>query len=292
MLTSEQLKTVRRIQIRTRHLVSELFAGQYQSAFKGQGVEFAEVRAYQPGDDVRTIDWNVTARSGEPFVKNFVEERELTVMLLVDSSASTVFGSETRLKRELAAEVAAAFAMSAVSNNDKVGLIIFSDEVELAVPPRKGTRHVARVTREILTHTPAGGGTDIAGALQYMDRVTHRRSVLLVLSDFLDSGYEAALSRARSRHDAIAIVLEDPRDYELPDIGLAHFSDPESGGEILVDTSEKRVREAYARETDRRRAERDRALRTVGVDRLDLQTNKDYAAPLELFFRTRRGRRR
>ena len=229
MLNSEQLKTVRKIQIRTSHLVSDLFAGQYQSVFKGRGMEFAEVRHYLPGDDVRTIDWNVTARTGLPHVKRFVEERELTVMLLVDASASTHFGTVKQLKSEMAAEMAAVFAFSAITNNDKVGLLMFSDHVELALPPKKGTRHVLRVIREVLSFAPQGRGTNIAAALEHLNHVTKRRCVTFIISDFLDAQARLALKIANRRHDVIAIVLDDPRDLTLPDVGLIALEDAETG---------------------------------------------------------------
>src|SRR5437867_9194512 len=209
MLSREQLKTVRKIQIRTSHLVTDLFAGQYQSVFKGRGMEFAEVRLYQPGDEIRTIDWNVTARTGVPHVKRYAEERELTVMLLVDASASTRFGSVRQLKSTLAAELGALFAFSAITNNDKVGLVIFSDRIELALPPRKGTHHVLRVIREVLSLRPAGRGTDIAGALEHLGRVTKRRCVVFLLSDFQDTDCRRALRMAARRPGLIAVVLDD-----------------------------------------------------------------------------------
>ena len=211
MLTREQLRAVRKIQIRTSHLVTDMFAGQYQSVFKGRGMEFAEVRLYQPGDEIRTIDWNVTARTGVPHVKRYAEERELTVMLVVDASASTVFGSVRQTKSALAAELGALFAFSAITNNDKVGLVIFTDRIELALPPRKGVHHVLRVIREVLSLRPAGRGTDIPAALEHLRRVTKRRCVLFLLSDFLDGSWQKALRIAARRHDVIAVVLEDPR---------------------------------------------------------------------------------
>ena len=228
MLTREQLKAVRKIQIRTSHLVSDLFAGEYHSVFKGRGMEFAEVRQYQPGDEVRTIDWNVTARTGEPYVKRFTEERELTVMLLVDASGSTRFGSVRQFKQELAAEIAALLAFSAITNNDKVGLVIFTDRIELAVPPRKGTRHVLRVIREILNHVPRGRGTDIPLALDHLEKVVRRRSVAFVLSDFLAPDLPRPLRVANRRHDLVAVVLEDPRELTLPDVGMLALEDAET----------------------------------------------------------------
>jgi uncharacterized protein (DUF58 family) len=290
MLTREQLKAVRKIQIRTSHLVSDLFAGQYQSVFKGRGMEFAEVRLYQPGDEIRTIDWNVTARTGVPHVKRFAEERELTVMLLVDASASTRFGSVRWLKSALAAELGALFAFSAITNNDKVGLVIFSDRIELALPPRKGTRHVLRVIREVLSLAPAGRGTDIAGALEHLAKVSARRCVVFLLSDFLDPTCRQALRVAGRRHDVIAVVLEDPRETVLPDVGLVELEEAETGRRYVVDTSDARVREAFARDAAAARVERDRGLRAADVDAVVVRTDKPYIEPLLRFFRMRERR--
>jgi uncharacterized protein (DUF58 family) len=290
MLTSEQLKAVRKIQIRTSHLVSDLFAGQYQSVFKGRGMEFAEVRHYLPGDDVRTIDWNVTARTGMPHVKRFVEERELTVMLLVDASASTHFGSVKQLKSEMAAEMAALFAFSAITNNDKVGLLIFSDHVELALPPKKGTRHVLRVIREVLSFTPRGHGTDIAAALEHLNRVTKRRCVTFVISDFLDTGARLALKIANRRHDVIAVVLDDPRDLALPDVGLIALQDAETGEQILLDTGDSRLRGEFEQRAAAARRERERMLRGIDVDAVVVRTDRPYTEALLRFFRMREHR--
>ncbi len=290
MLTSEQLKTVRKIQIRTSHLVSDLFAGQYHSVFKGHGMEFAEVRQYLPGDDVRTIDWNVTARTGVPHVKRFVEERELTVMLLVDASASTQFGSVKQLKSEMAAELAAVFAFSAITNNDKVGLLVFSDQVELALRPKKGTRHVLRVIREVLSYRPRGQGTDIAAALEHLGHVTKRRCVTFLISDFLDERAQLALKIANRRHDIIAVVLDDPRESELPDVGLIELQDAESGARRVVDTSDPRVRRAFAEASAERRRVRDLMLRSVDVDAIVVRTDRPYAEALMRFFRMREKR--
>ena len=290
MLTSEQLKAVRKIQIRTSHLVSDLFAGQYQSVFKGTGMEFAEVRQYLPGDDVRTIDWNVTARTGTPHVKRFVEERELTVMLLVDASASTQFGTVKQLKSEMAAELAAVFAFSAISNNDKVGLVMFSDHVELALRPKKGTRHVLRVIRDVLSFTPSGRGTNIAAALEHLEHVTKRRCVTFLISDFLDPSAQAALKIANRRHDVIAVVLDDPREVELPAIGLIELEEAESGRRVVVDASDPAVRTHFQREAELLRRERDRMLRTVDVDPILVRTDRPYAEALLRFFRMRERR--
>ena len=290
MLTSEQIKAIRKIQIRTSHLVSDLFAGQYQSVFKGRGMEFAEVRHYLPGDDIRTIDWNVTARTGVPHVKRFVEERELTVMLLVDTSASTHFGTVKQLKSEMAAEIAALFAFSAITNNDKVGLVMFSDQVELAVPPKKGTRHVLRVIREVLSFTPRGRGTDIAVALEHLNHVTKRRCVTFVISDFLDTRARLALKIANRRHDVIAVVLDDPRDLTLPDIGLIELQDAESGECIVVDTGDSRIRRAFEERAATARRDRDRMLRGVDVDAVVVRTDRPYTEALLRFFHMRERR--
>jgi uncharacterized protein (DUF58 family) len=291
MLTREQLRAIRKIQIRTSHLVSDMFAGSYHTAFKGRGMEFAEVRPYLPGDEVRTIDWNVTARTGDVHVKRFVEERELTVMLLVDASASTHFGSVRQLKQELAAELAAVLAFSAISNNDKVGLVVFSDAIELALPPRKGNRHVLRVIREILNHRARGRGTDLRVALDWLNRVAHRRCVVFVLSDFLAPDLGSQLAASARRHDLIAVVVEDPRERELPAIGLVQLEDPETGKAVLVDTSDEHVRHRFFTDRERERSARDRTLRAAGLDVVDVATDGDYARELLRFFRER-GRRR
>jgi uncharacterized protein (DUF58 family) len=291
MLTREQLKAVRKIQIRTSHLVSDLFGGQYHSVFKGRGMEFAEVRQYLPGDEVRTIDWNVTARTGVPHVKRFTEERELTVMLLVDASASTRFGSVRQFKQELAAELAALLAYSAIANNDKVGLMIFTDRVELALPPRKGNRHVLRVIREILNHVPRGRGTDVPLALDHLNRVVARRCVAFLVSDFLAPDLRRPLRVANRRHDLIAVVLEDPREHELVDVGLLALEDPESGETLVVDTSDAQLRGEFRRRQLAARTERDRFLRSLDIDAITVRTGQPYTKALLRFF-TERERRR
>jgi uncharacterized protein (DUF58 family) len=290
MLSREQLRAVRKIQIRTSHMVSDLFAGQYQSVFKGRGMEFAEVRQYQPGDDIRTIDWNVTARTGIVHTKRFAEERELTVMLLVDASASTVFGSGTQLKSALAAELAAVFAFSAITNNDKVGLLIFTDRIELAVPPRKGTRHVLRVIREVLSIKPKGRGTDIPAALEYLAQTAKRRCVVFVLSDFLGPECKAALRIAKRRHDVIGVVLDDPREFELPAVGLVELEEAETGDRYVVDTGDPKVRAAFAKEAAAARVERERLLRSADVDAVTIRTDRPYTEALLRFFRMRERR--
>jgi len=254
MIPGEVLKAVRRIQIRTSHMVDAAMAGQYESVFRGTGMEFHEVREYQPGDDVRIIDWNVTARTGRPFVKRFVEERELVVMLLVDLSGSGRFGSQGSLKNRVAAELTALLAYSAIKNNDRVGLIIFTDSTEKVVPPKKGRRHVLRLIREVLFFEPEGRGTSIRTALEYLGKVTKRRSVVFLVSDFLDKGYDHALRVVGKRHDLIPVVISDPREHTIPAIGLIELMDPETGDRILVDTSDATSLEAFHKKVSDRKA--------------------------------------
>jgi len=292
MIPKEILKKIRRIQIVTNRMVSDVFAGEYHSVFKGRGMEFDEVREYQPGDEERDIDWNVTARMGRPFVKKFVEERELTVMLLVDASASSRFGTRGCFKSELSAEVCAVLAFSAIRNKDRVGLVVFSDRIEKFVPPGKGSRHVLRVIREILYHRPRGKGTDIALALDFLNRVTRRRSVSFLVSDFQSSGYEQALRIAARRHDLIALAVGDPRESELEPVGLVSLRDAETGEEALVDTSSEPVRRRYADEAGNRRQARIRLFRESGVDCVELSTGEPYELTLLKFFRRREKRAR
>jgi uncharacterized protein (DUF58 family) len=246
MLTSDLIKKIRKIEITTSRAVNDVMAGQYHSVFKGRGMAFDEVRPYQPGDDIRVIDWNVTARMNDLYVKQFIEERELTVMLLVDASASLAFGTRERFKSELAAEITGLLAFSAIKNNDRVGLIMFTDRIERFVPPKKGTKHVLRVISEVLSFVPEGSGTDIAGALEFLSRVTKRKSVAFLVSDFLASGYESALKVAHRRHDLVSIVLRDPMERRLPAVGIAAFEDAETGEMILFDTTSRRAREKVA----------------------------------------------
>jgi uncharacterized protein (DUF58 family) len=287
MIPRDVLRKVRQIEIRTRHLVTDLFGGEYHSVFKGRGMEFAEVREYVPGDDIRSIDWNVTARAGHPFVKQFQEERELTVLLVVDQSASGRFGTRSRLKGEMAAEVGALIALSAVQNNDKVGLVLFADDVELYVPPGKGRRHVLRVVREILYFRPRGRGTSLATALEHLSRAQKRRAVVFVISDFLDRGYERALRVASRRHDLIALRLKDRREESLPRVGLVSLVDLESGREMLVDTSDPAVRREFAARVVEREREFEAVVRRARIDRVDLWTDEDVVPPLAGFFRKR-----
>lgn len=299
MIPEEIFKKVRQIHIRTSHMVQDVLAGQYESVFKGQGMEFDEVREYQPGDDIRTIDWNVTARTGRPFVKKFVEERELTVMLIVDLSGSLRFGSVERSKAELAAEICAVIAFSAIANNDKVGLIIFTDQIEEFIPPKKGRRHVLRVIRDVLSFTPEGHGTDIAIALEYLSKVTTRRTVSFLVSDFFEQGedeaagsYEKALRIASKRHDVIAVTISDPRERELPKLGLMEFQDAETGETVLIDLSSRRGRAQFQRLAEEQTQQRSTLFRSAGIDTISLQTGEPYVGELLKFFHMRERRLR
>ena len=290
MIPREILKQVRRVEITTRGLVNEVFSGEYHSVFKGRGMNFAEVRAYQYGDDIRSIDWNVTARTGTPFVKVFDEERELTLMLVVDVSASGEFGSRSRMKGEVAVEICAVLAFSAITNNDKVGLIIFSDRIEKFVPPRKGRRHVLRVLRELLYFRPEGRGTDIAGALEYLARVVRRRAVVFVVSDFFATGYQRALAVAGRRHDTIVIRMGDPRERELPTVGYIELEDAETGEQLTVNVSDPSFREAFTREMIDTRTALEREFRKTGVDVVEISADRPYADRLMRFFQQRAKR--
>ena len=290
MIPREILKQVRRVEIATRGLVNDVFAGEYHSVFKGRGMNFAEVREYQHGDDIRAIDWNVTARTGAPFIKVFDEERELTVMLVVDVSASGDFGSRSRMKGEVAVEICAVLAFSATRNNDKVGLIIFSDRIEKFVPPRKGRRHVLRVLRELLYFEPEGRGTDIAGALQYLARVVRRRAVVFVVSDFLADGYEKALAVAGRRHDTVAIRMSDPREHQLPAVGYLELEDAETGEHVTVDVSDPVFRAAFEADVAEKLTARERQFRKSRVDVVEITTDHPYADRLMRFFRQRAKR--
>ncbi len=290
MIPQEVMQEIRRIQIRTNHMVNDILTGQYESVFKGQGMEFKEVREYVPGDEIRLIDWNVTARTGIPHVKLLAEERELTVMLLVDASGSGRFGSVHRFKNELAAELCAVLAISAIKNNDKVGLIIFTDDVELYVPPSKGRRHVLRVIREILFFEPKGRKTNIPGALHFLNGITKRRAVTFLVSDFMADGYEVPMRVAARRHDLIGVVVSDPREAELPDVGLLCVRDAETDREILVNTSNPKVREEYAKDARKRSAARDRIFQRNRVDTIHVRTDRPYVEEIYRFFRMRERR--
>ncbi len=288
----EILAAVRRIEIRTRRLVDEVFSGEYHSVFRGRGVEFREVREYTPGDDVRSIDWNVTARTGAPFVKQFEEERELTVVLAADVSRSGRFGSGGRTKAEIAAELCGVLAFAAVSNKDKVGLLLFSDHVEKYIPPAKGRSHVLRIIRELLTFRPTGRGTDFDAPLQLVGRVLKRKATVFLVSDFWARDFSDSLRTVARRHDCVAVRLRDPRETELPDVGLVTWRDAETGRELTVDTACAAVRDQLRQRADRhdRRLERD--LRQAGVDLMDVDATGSYVEPLRRFFSVRAGRRR
>ena len=291
MIPRETLRKIRRIEIRTRRSVNDVFAGRYHSVFKGQGMEFQEVREYVPGDDIRSIDWNVTARTGAPFIKKFTEERELTVMLLVDVSASNRFGSTPQLKRDLAAEVAAVLAFSAIANHDRVGLILFSDKVEKHVPPAKGPTHVLRVVSEILAAKPTSPRTDLAPALEYLNHVVRRRSVAFLISDFIAPPCDRLLRVSARRHDLVGIVVGDKRESALPPVGFVDFEDAETGRRILVDTSHAPTRHALLARQTARRETLLRRLRAARSDAIELHAGEPYDRELVRFFRRREKRR-
>jgi len=315
MIPREILKKIRQIELRTNRIVTETLAGQYHSVFKGQGMNFDEVREYQPGDDVRAIDWNVTARMNHPFIKKFVEERELTLMLVVDVSGSGLFGSRDQSKRELAAEIASVLAFSAIRNNDKVGLILFSDEVEKFIPPRKGRSHVLRVIREVLFFEPKRRGTDLNAALEFLLRVTAHKAIAVVISDFIGSpaaprrpGEKRArpqmmlleslaqasftmLKQANRKHDLVAVQVTDPRELELPELGRLIFQDAETGEIVEVNTGDARKRQAFAERQAKEQEQLLRLFRKAGIDAIQLQTDQPYGAALGRFFETREKRR-
>jgi uncharacterized protein (DUF58 family) len=290
MRTKELLKQVRQIEIRTKGLVNQVFSGEYHSVFKGRGMEFSEVREYQFGDDIRNIDWNVTARFGHPFIKVFEEERELTVMLLVDLSGSLMFGSVSKTKQRIAAEISAILAFSALKNNDKVGLILFTDKIEKFVPPRKGRKHVLRIIREVLSFEPEGKTTNIKGALEYMNNAIKKRSITFLLSDFMDEGYDKILRIVGKKHDLIGIVLDDPREKEIPNIGLVKLEDAETGAERWVDTSSKRVRAQIIYERKEKEKLRNSLFVKSHLDQIEITTGANYIQPLVQFFRRREKR--
>jgi uncharacterized protein (DUF58 family) len=315
MIPKEILKKIRQIEIRTNRIVTETLAGAYHSVFKGQGMNFDEVREYQPGDDVRSIDWNVTARMNHPFIKKFVEERELTLMLVVDVSGSGLFGSRGQSKRELAAEIASVLAFSAIRNNDKVGLILFSDEVEKFIPPRKGRSHVLRVIREVLYFEPKHRGTDLNHALEFFLRVQSHKAITVVISDFIGSptaprreaekrarpqmmllqslaqASYTMLRQANRKHDLVAVQVTDPRELELPELGRLVFQDAETGEIVEVNTGDARKRKAFAERQAKEQEQLLRLLRRAGIDAIQLRTDRDYGTELSKFFETREKRR-
>jgi uncharacterized protein (DUF58 family) len=292
MLTSELMSQIRRIEIRTRRLVNDTFAGDYQSIFKGRGMAFDEVRPYNPGDEIRTIDWNVTARTGDAYVKQYTEERELTVMLMVDMSGSGDFGSVNRFKRELAAELTAVLSFAATTNNDKVGLLLFTDQVELFIPPRKGRRHVLRLIRELLAFQPQSRGTDIKLALDAVNQMLKRRSILFLISDFLEAParYRKALAMTNRRHDIIAVDLSDPLERSIANVGLLTLEDAETGELTWVDTSDKKWQKAFHQRVEKLEAEKHQAFVRSSVDRINVGTDQDYINPLTGFFQQRARR--
>ncbi|MEM8955371.1 MAG: DUF58 domain-containing protein [Verrucomicrobiota bacterium] len=300
--TREILKKVRQVEVRTNRLVDDSMAGQYHSVFKGKGMDFDQVRAYTPGDEIRSIDWNVTARAGTPFVKRFREERELTIMLMIDISGSGDFGSGEQSKRELAAEMGAVLAFSALKNNDKVGLVLFSDDVELYIPPGKGRRHVLRIVREILFYEPQGRGTNFEGPLDFVNRVLRKRSVIFLVSDFCLTGeFEPVLAGLQRklvvggrRHDLVSVSVTDPRDTDLPDVGLLTVEDAETGELVELNTSSRDLRRAFQQLSEERQETLRKALRRAKVDLLEISTDTPYLPALIEFFgkREERGRRK
>lgn len=290
-VSPDVLKQVKAIELRTRGLVTSLFAGEYRSLFRGQGMEFAEVRAYEHGDDFRAIDWNVSARLGSPYVKTFTEERELTVMLVVDQSGSTRFG-EPMTKAAMSVEVGAVLALAAAAQNDRVGALLFADEVERVVPPRKGRRHALRVIRDLIAFAPEGRRTNLAASLTYATRLLRHHSIVVVLSDFLAEGWEKPLRRLAARHEVVAIVVSDPRERDLPESGWIELADAETGRRVLVDTGDRAVRDRVRTLAEKRREERSRMLSAAGVDTVMLTTGSDYAIPLRRAFALRAKRLR
>jgi len=287
LIPRQIIQKIRQIEIRTKHLVNDVFSGEYHSVFKGRGMEFAEVREYEPGDEIRSIDWNVTARLGRPYIKRFTEERELTVILLADVSASGNFGTANQMKGEITAEICALLAYAAIKNNDRVGLLMFTDQVEKYIPPKKGRTHILRVIREVLYTRPEHPGTDIAQALDYLNRLLTRRCIVFIISDFLSSDYAKQLKVASKRHDVVAVTITDPRELDLPPVGLIELEDAESGEEVLVDTSDAAWRRAYREHNEAIRNDRDQAFRVTGVDAIHIRTDRPYIDPLLQFFKLR-----
>jgi len=288
----EILRQVKLLELQTRGMVNSLFTGEYRSVFKGQGMEFAEVREYQAGDEVRSIDWNVTARMRRPFVKRYIEERELTVMLAVDLSGSERFGTKGRFKSELASELAAVLAMSAIRNNDRVGAVLFTDRIEHVVPPRKGRRHALRLMRDLLVFEPEGTRTDLPAALEYVGRMLAHKSIVFVVSDFQSEGIENPLKLLAQRHDVVAVTVDDPSEQTLPDVGLARFVDPETGATLDVDTSDPAVRAQFAAAVEEELTARRRLLRRLAIDEIPVHTDGGVVEPLIKFFRARETRAR
>ena len=287
MSATELLKKVRKIEIKTKGLSNHIFAGEYHTAFKGRGMAFSEVREYQPGDDIRSIDWNVTARFNNPYVKVFEEEREMTVMLLVDVSASKDFGTQQQMKQELVTELGAVLAFSAIQNNDKIGVIFFSDQVEKFIPPKKGKSHILRIIRELIAFEPEHKGTDIGEALRYFNNVIKKRAVCFLISDFMNEGFEAPLRIANKKHDIVAVRINDKREEELPNVGLVQMKDAEKGNIEWIDTSSKTIRTQFKANYLKHDAELQQLFRSSGVDTINIRTDEDYVKPLISFFKRR-----
>jgi uncharacterized protein (DUF58 family) len=290
MDTRDLLKKVRQIEIKTRGIVNQVFSGEYHSVFKGRGMEFSEVREYQFGDDIRSIDWNVSARFNHPFVKVFEEERELTVMLVVDFSRSGQFGTVQAMKNDIAAEICAVLAFSAIKNNDKVGLILFTDSIEKFVPPKKGRAHILRIIRELISFEPKGSGTNIRQTLEYLNHVTKKRSIAFIISDFIDDGYDRILKIVSRKHDVIAVELSDPREEQLPDVGMIKLRDAETGERRWIDSGDRRVREEFQRYWTRRRQERRQLFVRSKVDAIAVRIDRPYIKPIVDFFKLRESR--
>lgn len=290
MIPKEILKKIRKLEIQTKGIVNSLFGGEYQSAFKGRGMEFSEVRAYTYGDDIRQIDWNVTARTGDPFIKIFEEEREQTLMLCIDISQSGTFGTLNQSKMDLAIEICAVLAFSAIKNSDKVGLVLFSDHIEKVVPPKKGRTHVLRLIREMYTTKPTGKGTDIADGLSYINRLLDRRAIVVLASDFMDKDFDKQIRITNQKHDLVSIIINDQSEDELPDLGLVKLKDAETGAEKVVDTSSSKLRNAYKINRMKQKAYLHEMMLKMKIDAVEVKTNESYVKPLMNFFQ-RRGSR-
>lgn len=290
MIPSELIKKIHQLEIRTNRMVNDVLAGEYHSVFKGQGVEFEEVREYQAGDDIRTIDWNVTARMGEPFIKRYREERELTVMIMVDASASSMFGTAEKMKGELAVELSALLAFSAIKNNDRVGLLLFTDVIEKFIPPKKGKKHVLRLIRELLVFEPKGGHTNISMALDHVNKILTRKSVVFLLSDFMNAGFSDSLRITNQKHDLVTVSITDPREVEMPPIGFLELEDAETGETIIIDTFHSIVRHGFARVADEDFLKLETEFKKMRVDHVPIRTDQDYVDPLVRFFQKRARR--
>jgi uncharacterized protein (DUF58 family) len=286
-LSSELLQRIKAIQVKTNYLVNDIMVGEYVSAFKGRGMEFSEVREYQSGDDIRLIDWNVTARMNQPFIKEFKEERELTLMLLVDVSSSGGFGSVEKLKNEVSAEIASILAFAAIKNNDKIGLIVFSDKIEHTIPPKKGKAHIWNIIRTILKFKPEGKGTNLSLPLEYLLNIQKRKATAFLISDFQDEGYEAKLKLVKQKHDLVAISITDPREETLPDVGLIQLEDAESGETLLVDTHDNEMTAQYAKQFQQNRTKRKTYFSSIGIDTIEIHTNRSLTDPIIRYFKMR-----